>query len=159
MALIMVEKPQAEVISEPVQKVLVQPFGESAVEILTAEYIALYRKFLYFEVKDLVKRMDEIRKELQSIANETMDEKKPAIFACVEGEIEFSERGKVADVPAPLELLAHLMEKFGPAVAASVIDVGITQLRKILTEAELKHYLEEKPGGRTLRSVRPKTVT
>jgi len=153
MALIMVVKtpPVAVVPVIP----LVQPSADpTAVETLVSESIELHRKFVYFEFKSLTKRMDDLRKQLQSIANETMDETKPAIFTSPEGEIEFSERTKVAEVTAPLELLHDLLEKFGPAATASVIDVAITPLRKLLSEFELKHYLIEKPGGRTLRAVR-----
>lgn len=159
MALKLKITPKVEVLPviEPVvqpQKVLVQP-PESEVEALATEYIELHRKFVYFEVKTMVKRMDDIRKQLQSIANETMDANKPAIFACPQGEIQFSERGKSTDVPHPLELLHDLLAKFGPEVTASVVDIAITPLRKLLSEAELKKYLTEQPGGRTLKSVRP----
>ena len=90
--------PQVEVspVIEPVvepQKVLVQP-EVTEVQALTAEYIELWKKFDYFEVKALIKRMDDIRKQLVTVANETMDEKKPAVFSCSQGEVEFSERGK-----------------------------------------------------------------
>jgi hypothetical protein len=140
---------------EAVHKVFVQTPTVTEVEALTMEYIELYRKFDYFEVKALVKRMEEIRKQLQTIANETMDDKKPAIFTCAQGEMEFSERGKATDVPHPLALIQALTGTFGPAVAESVIDIAITPLRKILSEYELQKYLTEHPGARTLRSVRP----
>ena len=45
--------------------------------------------------------MDEIRKQLVTIANTTMDEKKPAIFSSPKGEVEFSERGKTAEYQSP----------------------------------------------------------
>ena len=159
MALKMLAKPEVEVspVIEPVilpQKVLVET-GLSEVEALTDEYIELYKKFDYFEVKAMIKRMDEIRKQLVTIANATVDEKKPAVFASPKGEVEFSERGKVAEVPNPLQLMAELLEKFGPEVTASIINVAITPLRKVLSEHELKKHLKEEPGGRILKSVRP----
>ena len=161
MALIMVEKPKLEVVPPVVMvepaKVFVQPQSEmsSSIEALTMEYLELHKKFVYFEVKTMIKRMDDIRKQLQSIANETMDENKPAIFKSPEGEMEFSERGKVSEVPDPLNLIDALVMKFGTDVAATVVDIAITPLRKILTDYELKQHLVEKPGGRTLRAVRP----
>jgi hypothetical protein len=165
MALKMVTKPVKPVmmvappapIPEPVvipHKVLVEP-SVSEVEALTAEYIALYQKFDYFEVKALVARMDEVRKQLVAIANDTMDATKPAIFACQQGEVEFSVRGTKTEIPNPLILLRDLLDKFGPDVTASLVDIALTPLRKVLSEAELKKYLKEEPGGRTLRSVRP----
>jgi len=159
MALKMLTKPVVEVspVIEPVvepQKVLVQT-PPSEVEALTAEYIELYRKYTYFEVKDMVKRMDDIRKSLLSVANETMEDKKPAIFACSQGEVEFSERVNKTEVPNPLLLIKVLLDKFGPDAAASAVDIALGPLRKLLSEQERKMYLTEVPGGRTLKSVRP----
>lgn len=145
---------EAEAESAIVPLVQAEP---SEIEALTTEYLELYKKYDYFEVKALVKRMDEIRKYLQTVANETVDEKKPAVFACKEGELEFSERGKSSHVPNPLALLQVLLEKFGPEVTASVITIAITPLRKVLSEFELKKYLKEEPGIRTIRAVRPLT--
>lgn len=124
-------------------------------QTLTAEYIELWKKYDYFEVKALVKRMEDIRKQLVTVANETMDEKKPAVFTCPKGEVEFSERGKVAEVPNPLALIQDLLVKFGPEVTTSVVTIGITALRKVLSDFELKKYLVEEPGSRTLKAVRP----
>ena len=98
--------PQVEVspVIEPVvepQKVFVQP-GLSDIQTLTTEYIELWKKFDYFEVKALIKRMEDIRKQLVTIANETMDEKKPAIFSCPAGDVEFSERGTKSEVEFPI---------------------------------------------------------
>ena len=60
-------------VAEPdIQKVLVVP-PQNDIEALTSEYINLHKKFEYFEVKALVKRMDAIRKQLVAVANETME--------------------------------------------------------------------------------------
>lgn len=136
------------------QKVFVQP-EPSETETLTAEYIELYKKFEYFEVKDLLKRMDTIRKQLQTVANETMDGLKPAVFSCPQGEMEFSERKREAEVIDALALIHELLKKFGPEVTESVVDIAITPLRKLLSEFELKKHLTYEPGSRTLVSVRP----
>jgi hypothetical protein len=158
MALIMVgvkAPPEVSPVIEPVEmlKALVQPVSD--VEALTTEFIELHQKFEYFEVKTLVKRMEDIRKQLVVIANETMDAKKPAIFASPQGEIEFSPRGTITEIPNPLLLVQELLKKFGPEVTASVVDIALTPLRKLLSEFELKKHLKELPGGRTLKSVRP----
>lgn len=159
MALRMVAKKVAVEVSpviEPVVMPQIVPVQSvSQVEAITTEYIELWKKYDYFEVKAMVKRMDDLRKQLMTIANETMDEKKPAVFACAQGEIEFSERGKVAEVPNPLALIQDLLTKFGPEVTTSVVSIGITALRKVLSDFELKKYLVEEPGIRTIRAVRP----
>ena len=144
--------PEPEVVP---QKVLVDTPALSEVEALTAEYMELYQKFMYFEVKTLVSRMEEVRKSLVAYANEMMDAKKPAIFASPKGEVEFSARGVKNEIPNPLALVQELLEKFGPEVTASVVDIALTPLRKLLSEFELKKHLVEEPGSRTIKSVRP----
>lgn len=154
MALKMLVKAPPEPVVEPViPKVVETPL--SGVEALTAEYISLYEKFEYFEVKTLVKRMDEIRKQLVAIANETLEDKHPAVFVCPQGEIEFSERTTKAEAENPLALVHFLLDKFGPEVTTTVVDIAITPLRKLLSEFELKQHLTDVPGVRTLKSVRP----
>jgi len=138
-------------------KVLVEPVVEQPTDIqtLTQEFIALYQKYEQYEVKELVSAMDKIKKQLSAYANETQDDTKPVVFKCAAGEIEFSERSKVCEITDPKALIEELVEKFGLEVAFSVVNIALTPLRKILSELELKKYSEEKPGHRTLKSVRP----
>lgn len=158
MALHLSKKPLTEVVTvpEPVMapaKVLVEP--GSSIEALTGEYIDLHQKSVYFELKQIFKRMDDIKKQLQTIANETMDPKQPAIFVCPQGEVQFSERGTSISVVEPLVLLDALVNKFGLEAAEQVISIAITPLRKLLSEAELTPYVTETLGSRTLKAVRP----
>ena len=140
---------------EPVVIHTPQVQAETEIQALTKEYIELRQKYDYFEVKELTRRMEEIRKQLHAVANETMDGNQPAVFSCSIGEIEFSERQKAAEVPDPLVLIQELLVKFGPEATTSVVDIAITPLRKLLSEFELKKHLAEVPGSRTLRAVRP----
>jgi hypothetical protein len=122
-------------------------------EALTQEFVGLYRRYVEHDMKDIVKRMDEIKKDLQTVANDEMDAKKPATFSCKDGTMTFSERGKAYDVEDPMALVTALNDKFGPEVAFSVVAIALTPLRKILSEQELKKYLKESPGARTLKLV------
>lgn len=124
-------------------------------EAMTQEYLHLYKFYEDFEMKKTIARMEVVKKSLQSIANSTMDGKKPAIFKCPDGEVEFSARGEVTDVPNPAELIAFLEDKFGTKAAFSCVKIGITELKKMLTEYEMKKFIEKKDGSRTLTSVRP----
>jgi len=124
-------------------------------EKLTVEYIQLYQKFAYFDGKALLSRMEEIRKQLVAVANQSVDDGTIAIFSSPQGEIEFSARGKTNTVPEPLVLVNHLLEKFGAEATETVVDIAITPLRKLLSDYELKSYLKEEPGSRTLKAVRP----
>lgn len=156
-----VKAPAVQVETAPVAvleppPVLVQPVvPETELEALTTEYIELWRKFEYFEVKALVKRMEEIRKALVSVANETMESTKPVVFTSGAGDVEFSERATQAVAADPLALIQVLHKKFGPEVAASCVSIALTPLRKVLSEFELKQHLVDVPGSRTMRAVRP----
>ena len=131
----------------------IEPEELTSTEALTLEFCGLYRRYVEYDMKDVVKRMDEIKKDLQAVANDTMDAKKPAIFTSAGGTMTFSERGKSYDVLDPMALVQALNDKFGPEVAFSVVAIALTPLRKILSEQELKKYLTESPGARTLKLV------
>lgn len=139
----------------PVQKVAIETKPMTEAEVLAQEYIVLYRQYVEHDVKNLTKRMEELRKALQSIANETVEASLPAIFKCDDGEIEFSPRGKEEEVSDPKKLLQDLTEKFGIDVAMNVVRIAITPLREILSSLELKKYMKEKQGSRTLKMVKP----
>lgn len=136
-------------------KVKVQPVSE--VEAMTQEYIGLYRKLEEIGGKDLLKRMEDLRKKLVAKANEHFADDQVAVLKCEDGEVEFSARGKEAEVKNPTQLLVDLNKNFSPEIAMSVVKIAMTPLRKVLSELELKEYLEEKPGSRTLKEVRPAT--
>jgi hypothetical protein len=131
----------------------VDPQALTPIEALTQEFCGLYKQYVEHDMKDIVKRMDEIKKELQGVANEQMDAKKVAVFSCKDGTMTFSERGKSYEVHDPMALVTALNDKFGPEVAFSVVAIALTPLRKILSENELKKYLKEEPGARTLKLV------
>lgn len=124
----------------------------SEVEALVHEYITLQQKYDEYEVKALTKRMDELKKQMQSIANAEGEDGKPYKFTAPNGYVLFSERGEVAEVENPLELVKHIQTHFGPAAANAIVKIGITELRKILTEAELKNWIKKNPGSRTLKA-------
>lgn len=143
-----------EVLPVAFQKVLVDTPASTDVGTMTQEFITLYKTFTSIDGKNVVKRMEEIKKSLQTIANDTMDKDKPAVFSCPNGELIFSERGKVTEIPDPIVLVADLVEKFGTEVAFSAVNIALGPLRKILSEMELQKYVTEVPGSRTLKVVK-----
>lgn len=145
-----------EIAAEPMHVPAVESAPMTEVEAMTEEFLALHRLFVLYDMKTVIKRMDDLKKALQTIANETMDAKKPATFTCKDGSLTFSERSKVAEVLNPMALVTALNEKFGPEVAFSVVEIALTPLRKILTEQELKKHLVDVPGFRTLKVVEDK---
>jgi hypothetical protein len=123
------------------------------VDGLVQEYLILYQKLHAIDGKDIVKRMEQIRKQLQQVAHDLVEDSKPAVFSCALGEIEFDERGEKTEIPDPRSLVAFLEQKFGVAVAWSVVSIAITPLRAILSEAELAKVSTKVPGSRSIKNV------
>jgi hypothetical protein len=142
-------------VAEQTHKVLVEE-ALSEVEALTLEYVKLFQTYTAFEMKETISRMEDIRKQLQSIANEEVEANKPAIFKCATGEVEFGPRQKKSEVPDPLGLIQVLLAKFGPEATQTAVDIAITPLKKLLSEHELKDHLQEVPGPRIVKAVRVK---
>lgn len=120
---------------------------------LATEYLKLYRKFESIDGKNLVKKLEELRKAMATIANTTMPADKVALFECDEGMMEFSERGTITEVENPVTLVEHLVAKFGVVVAFSCVKIGITELRKILSEHEMKKFVKQTDGTRMLKGI------
>jgi hypothetical protein len=126
----------------------------TAEEALAEELTALWRKYEEHDMKQVCARIEKLKKDLQSIANEKMEDAKPAIFTCGGGEVEFSPRGETTVVVNPQALVEHLCEKFSPDVAFSCVKIGLTELKKVMTEHEMQDFVKKNPGSRTLKGVR-----
>lgn len=131
------------------------PQPETETTALVNEFLVLYERYTEQHVKDLIKRLEEIKKTLQTYANTYLAADKPAIFQTEKGVVEFSERGEQTEIVDPVALVQHLQDKFGQDVAFSVVTIALTPLRKILSEHELKAFATKKPGSRSLLSVKP----
>ena len=147
------------VVETPVQSVAVSPAVtkgvtlETAAVNLTSEFVALSKKLESIDGKNLLKRMEEIRKELVTIANENFESNVPVTFDSDLGSITFSPRGKESVVPDVGTLLDHLYDKFGRDVMLSVVNIGITDLKKVLSEMELNSFVEKVDGARSIKGV------
>ena len=141
-----------EVVDNVVEKIFLEELTEA--EALTQEYMILWKKLEEIGGKKLLARMEDLRKSLQSIANEE-DPDQPIAFASAKGSLVFSARTKVLEIHDLLDLWEHLSLKFGVVAALSVMKVSITDLRKMLSENEIKKWADEKLGGRILKSVLP----
>jgi hypothetical protein len=125
-------------------------------EALVSEYIHLYKELEKHDVSQITKRMDEIKKQLQLIANEEVADESPAIFTSPAGEIEFSKRSEVKTFNEPADLLEKLVETHGLEAVKSVVKIQIGPLGKLLSDNEMAKFYTLKPGSRSLKEVRPK---
>lgn len=131
----------------------------SAAEALAEELGTLWRVCVEHDMKGVMARIEQIKKRLQSIANDEMDAGAPAIFTGQDGtQVEFSPRGRTCEVTNPLGLVQHLSEKFGTEVAFGCVKVGLTELKKLMTEHEIEACefvkVQDNAGPRTLKGVR-----
>ena len=126
----------------------------SETEALTSEFLTLQERLNSIDGKELLKRMEAIRKQLQAVANVQIPDDQKAVFSCPLGEVEFSPRGETLEIADPQGLIAFLNNKFGIDVAFSVVSILLTPLRKILTEGEILQFGKKEPGSRTIKDVR-----
>lgn len=125
-------------------------------EALVNEYIDLYQVYDELGMKKHIARMEEIKKELQQTANAGWDANVAAVLTAPAGELEYGPRSEMLEVKDPEGLLNYLCEKLGDEAALSTVKFSTTDLRKLLTEAEIYKFANKVPGSRTLKSVRPK---
>src|ERR1017187_8863943 len=122
-------------------------------EALVNEYIILDQKYTEFEGDKIAKRMTELKKILQSIANDTMAPEELGVVYGTIGELVFSKRIDSIEFPQESKeiLIKHLLGEFGPEVLAQVAKLGVTDLRKVLSENEIENFAQHVWGARTLK--------
>jgi hypothetical protein len=123
-------------------------------EVLTNELITLYKEYEAFNGKKIAERIDQLKKHLQSIANENLDPESVAVFSSPLGEVEFSKRANGVAITDAVALLEKLIQQFGMETAISVVKIGMGDLKKLLSEHELAAYTKAEYGSRTLKAVR-----
>ena len=151
------EAPEVEVHAPKIQPMSVS-VEETETQVLTEawcdEYIQLHQKWEQLEGKKLLDRMNKLKSDLQLIANQSIDKDQVAVFSSALGEIEFSKRSTVKEISDTQLLVSALVEKLGSAAAFSCVKIGMSELKRLLSENEMKHYVQETPGSRTLKEVR-----
>lgn len=118
-------------------------------EMLVDELVQLELKMQSVDMKDVVKRMTEIKKELQSIA-ETFADDEPVVFTGSLGCVEFSAKANLTKVELPdaPTLLKKLVKKFGADAAYDTVAFSLTKLKKLLSENELSEFTTIMKGSR-----------
>jgi hypothetical protein len=148
------------VVTEPSKKVhtpTLEVQAQTETEVLTDEYITLATKFEEFEGSKMVKRMETVKKALQSIANDTCPPDAEATLSGSLGQVIFSKRVVGTDFPEQEKqvLISTLFEKFGLPVLAQTVKISVADLKKVLSEMEIDKYAEHPFGARILKLVKP----
>jgi hypothetical protein len=119
---------------------------------LTYEYLLLHQIYTDLEIKKTVDRMESIRKHLQLIATENFPPDKPVTFECNDGSLTFSPCTETVEFTHPSKVALSLLA-MGEEVADACLTVRLTDLRKVLTEEEIKKISKKTYGSRKLSSV------
>lgn len=119
------------------------------------EYIDLYIQAEEMQLKKIYNRMEILRKQLASNANEMFSEDEQAVFKSDHGSIVFSPRSQSTVIPKAKELIEYMVEKVGEEAAYATVDFTIKQLLNLLSENELKKFSDKVPGARTVKAVLP----
>jgi len=109
------------------------------------------------QVPEKLKEMDAGKKVLQSIAA-TQPADKSVEFVGSLGVVELGARANATTFPKPFELLDGLRKKFGDDVASAVVSIGITELKKLLSEHEIAAYSSVSQTGSRVSKIKPTTA-
>jgi hypothetical protein len=126
---------------EPKTETLPQIKALSVTESLVQEYLVLYKKAEELELNKITARMNDIRKQLQSIAQEDYPPQEAVGFSSPEGYMIFGPQPNGIEITDHQGLIKKIMDTFGFEALKSVINFKITELRKILGEGELNHFV------------------
>jgi hypothetical protein len=141
------QSPITHLIHKPVIK---QVASEES--ILVDELIGLSTFLIESDVAKKLKRVEELKKSLQSIAID-MPADKEAVFKSESGEVIFGPRSTKTTITDK----DGLRKKLGEATYFELASVGLTEVKKYLSEIEMEIYSTKEYGSRSLKSCKPVT--
>lgn len=125
-------------------------FNQTPEGALADELITLDAKLRDLEVPQIEKRVKEIKDGFQLQAK-SCDPASPYSITGDLGVVTLSPCANKTEIPDPLALVLMLSKKFGPEVAASVLTVNLTNLKQVLSGAEIAAYSETVAGARACK--------
>jgi hypothetical protein len=145
----------AQAITAAADAVQVKPKAKAKPEaiVLAEELIDLDYRLKQAEAYQMLKRVEELKKRLQSIAQESgAPAEQQYVFDTEEGQVVFS--------PCRMETTitnkASMITIMGQQTFNEVAKVTLTDARKYLSENELATVSVTEPGGRTLKAIMKK---
>ena len=142
---------EQEVLPHHVVKVEPQVEPASEIQEKVVELVSLQAENIEFSMEKTLKRIADLKKELQVIANAEGNPNEPYTFTSDLGKVVFTKAANTTDVNSAVALLDHLYEKFGDEAVEQCVTVKITDLKKFLSENELKPFVTEGKGSRTCK--------
>ena len=126
-------------------------FSQTPESALADELITLDQKLRDLEVPQIEKRVKEIKDGFQAQAKDFFDPASPYSITGELGVVTLSPCANKNEITDPLALLLMLSKKFGHEVASSVLTINQTNLKKVLSGAEIAAYSETVAGARTCK--------
>lgn len=145
----LIVKPKASQQAKPVAKAkpTAKPKQLTETQKLVNEYTQLAAKYDELEMATMIKRMDELKKRLQSIANE-QNLNEAVTLTGTEGTVTFSpcrEETVITDRDM-------MIKKLTPKVFVEIGKVNLGDIKKYLTEGEIQTFTEKQYGARSLKA-------
>lgn len=124
--------------------------AKSEATVLAEEMVSLHQHLEETEAFKLIKRYDELKKQLQAIANDSGAPKdQPYVFKTELGNVVFKECRIETTITDKLGAIKML----GQGVFNEVAKLGVTDAKKYLSAAELAKCTTQDYGARVLQSV------
>lgn len=105
-------------------------------------------------VKPKLKRYEELKQTLQSVADAKFDQELPAVLKGEIGVAEYSAKGNSRSIKDMNEAIGALKAKLGYDKLIELIKINLGDLDKYLTKEETAPLIQTGKGSRSLKSVR-----
>lgn len=136
---------------EAVQSIAQPVKAKSQTQAITEELIIIHQRLMASEAFEAIKRLEELKKMLHEVTKESgADPYKPYVFKCDFGEVEFGPCTKSVEITDKPKMISLLGEDVFKAIAK----VGVTDMKKYLSESEIETLSEKVPGSRSMKAVR-----
>lgn len=127
---------------------------EDVADVYTNKLIEVTQQYASMGGPILAKTIEDLKRKLQSIANEQIPPGETATFFTDQGEVTFSARKSSRSVCNKALLLQRLIGKLGIESTAELISIPLATLDKVLSPQELAGCIEEDFGPRVLLDVK-----
>ena len=127
---------------------------QTAEQVAADKLINLDKKLKELGVPEIEKEVKALKGQLSLVAKDSPSNEAVS-FAGEEGIVTFSPAAQKREINDPLQLIAMITGKFGKEAAASVLDINLGALAKVLSGAEIDAVSTIVAGSRTCK-INPK---
>jgi hypothetical protein len=118
--------------------------------LMAEELLKLQASLKQLDVANINKRIAELKSELVEQAN-LGDPKAPLTLLTAWGTVEVTAPSTMTIIDDNQKVIDHINEKFGTDALMSILKIGITDLKKFVSEAELSDFTHTEAGSRSVK--------